>query len=81
MKYLKLIVCVQAVALLYLFRENSDLKQHLIDSADVVSRSTKKIESLRDAVDTERSRANSCEYTLDKYRENFNIQSQDANGS
>ena len=66
MRALKIVICVQAIALLYLFRENGIMKEHIIESADAVSKSTKKIENQSSELSLARQKLGECKYELGK---------------
>lgn len=81
MKLLKTILGVQAAVILYLFWENTTLKDHIVESADAVSKSTKRIERLSDEVEAARRALSSCRYEVNKYNDPQLIEQQDNNGS
>ena len=81
MKFLKAILGVQVAVILYLFWENTTLKEHIIESADAVSKSTKRIERLNDEVDAARRALSSCRFEVNKYYEPQPIEQPDNNGS
>lgn len=81
MKLLKTILGVQAAVILYLFWENTTLKDQIVESADAVSKSTKRIERLSDEVEAARRALSSCRYEVNKYNDPQLIEQQDNNGS
>jgi hypothetical protein len=68
-KYLKIVVVVQAIALLYAFRENSHLKEHLSTSAEAVGTATRKIERMSERLSYSEDQLDVCQYSLNKYKE------------
>ena len=71
MKFLKAIIGVQAAVMLYLFWENSTIKEQIVESAVALSRSTKRIERLNDELEHTKRNLSMCRYTLDKYSEHL----------
>lgn len=69
MKFLKILVCVQALGLVYLLRENTELQERIVTSADAIAKSTRTIESLIDQVEAATRRESDCIYTMNKYRD------------
>ena len=79
MRFLKTIIGVQTLVIMYLFWENNNINGKIIESADAVSKSTKRIERLNDELDATRRSLGNCIFELDKYSE-FQINQQENNG-
>ncbi len=69
MKFLKVLAFVQALLVVYLWRENTELKEHILSSADAVAQATKKIEKLNGQLSDAQMKESTCRYVLNKYND------------
>ena len=69
MKFLKVLAFAQALIVVYLWRENAELKEHILSSADAVARATKKIEKLNENLSDAQMKESTCRYVLNKYND------------
>ena len=69
MKFLKVLAFVQALIVVYYWRENTELKEQILSSADAVALATKKIEKLHENLSDAQSKESTCRYMLNKYND------------
>lgn len=69
MKILKVVAILQAVLIVYLLKEQSIVAEQIVESANVVSKSTKKIEALASENYELDHAVQDCKFELNKYRQ------------
>ena len=69
MKFLKVLAFVQALIVVYYWRENTELKEQILSSADAVALATKKIEKLHENLSDAQAKESTCRYILNKYND------------
>ena len=69
MKFLKVLAFVQALIVVYYWRENTELKEQILSSADAVALATKKIEKLHENLSVAQAKESTCRYMLNKYND------------
>ena len=69
MKFLKVLAFVQALIVVYYWRENAELKEQILSSADAVALATKKIEKLHENLSDAQAKESTCRYMLNKYND------------
>ena len=69
MKFLKVLAFVQALIVVYYWRENTELKEQILSSADAVALATKKIEKLHENLSDAQAKESTCRYMLNKYKD------------
>lgn len=69
MKFLKVLAFVQALIVVYYWRENAELKEQILSSADAVALATKKIEKLHENLSVAQAKESTCRYMLNKYND------------
>ena len=69
MKFLKVLAFVQALIVVYYWRENTELKEQILSSADAVALATKKIEKLHENLSDAQAKESTCRYMLNKYND------------
>ena len=69
MKFLKVLAFVQALIVVYYWRENAELKEQILSSADAVALATKKIEKLHENLSVAQAKESTCHYMLNKYND------------
>lgn len=69
MKILKVLVCVQALLVVYFMRENSEMREQLKSSAEATSQASKTMEKMNATIRDLETRDRNCQYTVNKYNE------------
>lgn len=69
MKILKLLVCVQALLVVYFVRENSEMRDQIKSSAEATSQASKTIEKMNATIRNLEVIDRNCQYTVNKYNE------------
>lgn len=76
MRFLKFLAFAQALVIVYLLRENLELKEQLVNAADVMVKATNKIEKLNGALSESQVKEATCRYVLNKYVDQTYVQPQ-----
>jgi septal ring factor EnvC (AmiA/AmiB activator) len=75
-RFLKILAFAQALVIVYLLRENLELKEQLVNAADVMAKATDKIEKLNGALSDSQVKESTCRYVLNKYIDQTYVQPQ-----
>ena len=76
MRFLKFLAFAQALVIVYLLRENLELKEQLVNAADVMAKATNKIEKLNGTLSDSQVKESTCRYVLNKYVDQTYVQPQ-----
>ena len=76
MRFLKFLAFAQALVIVSLLRENLELKEQLVNAADVMAKATNKIEKLNGTLSDSQVKESTCRYVLNKYVDQTYVQPQ-----